>query len=50
MVLEERLQMFACILNSQLMEIPYVYLGISVGENFKRKLTWKLVLDKIKLS
>lgn len=46
-VSKEHVQRFACIVKCQLMEIFFVYLGISVWVNFKGKLTWKPVLDKI---
>jgi len=37
---------FARILNCNLMEIPFVYLGIPVGANPKKESTWKPISDK----
>ena len=44
---EGQLQMFANVLNCNVMKLPFAYLGIPVGANPRRVATWKPVIDKI---
>lgn len=35
-------------LNCRIGEFPFVYLGLPIGVDASRRVTWKLVLDKIR--
>lgn len=48
MVESMEMQTFANVLNSGVMGIPFLYLGMSIGANPKRVSTWKPVVDKIR--
>lgn len=39
---------FASLLNCKTMEIPCIYLGISVGANPRRKATWDPLIQKLR--
>jgi len=44
------IQRFAAILNYEVMENPFVYLGMSIGGFHKRKAFWDGVVDQMKKS
>ena len=42
------LRILVACLNCNLMEVPFTFLGISVGANPRKQETWKPLIDKIK--
>src|ERR1044072_3656765 len=38
---ERRVHQFATMLNCKVMHIPFIYLGLPVGESFKKASTWE---------
>lgn len=45
---ERWLQQAANFLNCEVGNLPFIYLALPVGVNSSRKVTWQLVLDKIR--